>query len=41
VNFPLLARPSLPDFDFSKMKMLLGPAFTIAMLGGIDPCFLQ
>lgn len=31
-----LPKPSLPDFDFSKMKMLLGPAFTIAMLGGIE-----
>ncbi len=28
--------PLIPDFDFEKMEMLIGPAFTIAMLGGIE-----
>ncbi len=32
-SFP---KPSIPEFDFGKMKMLIGPAFTIAMLGGIE-----
>lgn len=32
-SFPL---PHLPDFDFSTMQKLIQPAFTIALLGGIE-----
>jgi SulP family sulfate permease len=31
-----LPTPELPDFDFSTIKNLIQPAFTIALLGGIE-----
>ena len=31
-----LPTPSLPTFDMEKIRMLLAPAFTIAILGGIE-----
>lgn len=31
-----LPRISIPAFDFAKIKVLIGPAFTIAILGGIE-----
>ena len=31
-----LPSPSLPDVSFEKIKMLMGPAFTIAVLGSVE-----